>query len=71
MYIIIIIPELTWHPLPNFQNGVFSSLPFLGKLVAGIVGGYLADLLLRRHLSIAAVRKTFQMAGQYVSIIIY
>ncbi|KAK7488580.1 hypothetical protein BaRGS_00020197, partial [Batillaria attramentaria] len=45
------------------QNAVLSSLPFLGKLVAGVVGGYLADLLLRRRFSICDVRKFFQMIG--------
>ncbi|XP_070191593.1 sialin-like [Littorina saxatilis] len=45
------------------QNGVLSSLPFLGKLVMGILAGYLADMLLRRRFSIALVRKSFQMAG--------
>ncbi|XP_076468990.1 sialin-like [Babylonia areolata] len=45
------------------QNGALSSLPFVGKLVMGIAGGYLADMMMRKRLSIVCVRKTFQIVG--------
>ncbi|KAL8591390.1 hypothetical protein ACOMHN_022197 [Nucella lapillus] len=46
------------------QNGVLSSVPFAGKLVVGILGGYLSDMLLvQKKLSIVCVRKSFQLIG--------
>ncbi|XP_013071695.2 sialin-like [Biomphalaria glabrata] len=44
-------------------DGLFSSLPFVGRIVSGLVTGYLSDWLLLRGLSVCKTRKLFQGIG--------
>ncbi|XP_076460482.1 sialin-like isoform X2 [Babylonia areolata] len=46
------------------EDGVFSSLPFAGRLVSGFVASYLSDLVIRSgRLSTTTTRKLFQTVG--------
>lgn len=51
--------------LPAVQNGLLSSLPYIGNGLGHILAGLLADFLLaRRVLGTAAVRKLFSALGR-------
>ncbi|KAH9524601.1 hypothetical protein Btru_027296, partial [Bulinus truncatus] len=45
------------------QDGLLSSLPFVGRIISGLITGYLSDWLLRRGLSVCKTRKLFQGIG--------
>lgn len=46
------------------EDGLYSSLPYVGRLVSGFVAGYLSDLFTRRgYFSTATTRKIFQVIG--------
>lgn len=51
---------------PSEQNGLYSSLPFVGRMLAGFLSGWLSDWLLGRNMfSTATVRKIFQVVGKW------
>ncbi|KAK7500730.1 hypothetical protein BaRGS_00007974 [Batillaria attramentaria] len=46
------------------ENGLYSSLPFVGRLFSGLLAGYLSDLITRKEwFSVATTRKLFQGVG--------
>ncbi|XP_056001235.1 sialin-like [Ostrea edulis] len=49
-------------------NGLLSSLPFIGRFVAAIASGMLADkLMIKEYLSVTATRKIFHASGMVFS----
>lgn len=52
-----------------FQNGLLSSLPFLGRFIGSLGSGMLADNLMTRELlSVTAIRKIFHVSGPFFTI---
>ncbi|BFZ01451.1 hypothetical protein BsWGS_04490 [Bradybaena similaris] len=45
------------------MNGFFSSLPFVGRVIAGVIAGHVSDCMLRKGVSTAKTRKFFQAIG--------
>ena len=52
-----------------FQDGLYSSLPYAGRLVTGLFCSYLSDKLQRSGLlSTGGCRKLFQVVGKCVGV---
>ena len=54
----------------SLQNGIFSSLPYLGAILSGAIAGPTADYL-RRHnyMTSTNVRKLFNNIGEDISLL--
>lgn len=53
-----------------FQNGLVSSLPFIGRFIGSVGSGMLADNLMTRELlSVTAARKIFHVSGPFLTIV--
>lgn len=51
--------------MPLFQNGLLSSLPYLGKYIMAVASSYLADHLRKTgRLTTTATRKIFTLFGE-------
>ncbi|CAL1536062.1 unnamed protein product [Lymnaea stagnalis] len=44
-------------------DGLLSSLPFAGRILTGLITGYMSDWMLRRGVSVCLTRKSFQSIG--------
>ncbi|XP_059176567.1 sialin-like [Physella acuta] len=44
-------------------DGLLSSLPFVGRIISGLIAGYMSDWMIRKGLSICRTRKLFQTIG--------
>lgn len=52
-----------------FQNGLLSSLPFIGRFIGSLGSGMLADNLMTKEiLSVTATRKIFHVSGTFLTI---
>ncbi|CAG5135496.1 unnamed protein product [Candidula unifasciata] len=45
------------------KDGLFSSLPFVGRFISGAIAGYVSDWMLRKGVSTVRTRKCFQAMG--------
>ena len=52
------------------KNGIYSGIPYVGFVLATLIGGQLADYLRRKWLSTKTVRKLCTSIGNFIIIII-
>ncbi|EDO41802.1 predicted protein, partial [Nematostella vectensis] len=57
------LPTYFHESFPDAQNWIFNVIPYLGNLFGKVIGGHLADTLIRADFSLTFVRKLFETLG--------